>query len=159
MSLTQRIAAAAVPPDAVAIFWIGQGGFVFKTAEGAIIYADPYLSNSCQSPRLVEIPIAPEEVRADLVLMTHDHLDHTDPETLPHIARSSSAVFAGPESSCLHLQELGVPADRTVAMAPGDQRRLAGTLVGAVFARHTEDSVGFVLDFGGPTVYLTGDTE
>ena len=37
-----------IPEKALGIWWIGQGGFVFKTSGGKILFVDPYLSNSAE---------------------------------------------------------------------------------------------------------------
>ena len=86
----------------------------------SIIYIDPYLSNSVQEldapdlDRLVPIPIRPEDVRdADWVLITHDHIDHCDPHTLPQIASSSmQAKFLGSAPVLEKLLEWGIPGSR-----------------------------------------------
>src|SRR3546814_2410822 len=71
---------------------------------GCTIYVDPYLSNSVQEldapdlARLTPIPLQPGQVDdADWVLITHDHIDHCDPHTLPALAEASpTASFVGP---------------------------------------------------------------
>src|SRR3546814_19687947 len=71
---------------------------------GCTIYVDPYLSNSVQEldapdlARLTPIPLQPGQVDdADWVLITHDHIDHCDPNTLPATAEASpTASLVGP---------------------------------------------------------------
>ena len=74
---------AEVPSDSLGLWWLGQAGFVFKTPAGKIVYLDPYLSDAVERlfgfKRLSLPPIAAEEVRADLVVLTHEHADHLDP--------------------------------------------------------------------------------
>ena len=65
-----------VPDDALGLWWLGQASFVVKGA-GTTIFIDPYLQPNPQ--RLVPPALEPEQVtNADLVLCTHDHLDHVD---------------------------------------------------------------------------------
>src|SRR3546814_20389114 len=72
---------------------------------GCTIYVDPYLSNSVQEldapdlARLTPIPLQPGQVDdADWVLITHDHIDHCDPHTLPALAEASpTASFRSEE--------------------------------------------------------------
>ena len=75
------------------------------------VYIDPYLSNSVQEleapdlARLVPIPYPPELVTdADWVFITHEHIDHCDPHTLPKLAKASpQARFVGPLSVVARL--------------------------------------------------------
>lgn len=152
-----------IKKNSVGIFWIGQGGFIFKTPEGKIIFVDPYLSHSVEKKgkltRLQKITLKPEEVRADLVLCTHNHLDHTDPETLLGIYKVSSTKFAGPLSVCKHMKELGIEKNRLIQINRGETKLIEGIKISAVYAKHTEDSVGYIFNFNNIIVYLTGDTE
>jgi len=145
------------------IVWIGQGGFIFKTLEGKVIVVDPYLSRSVEKKekltRLQEICVKPEDIDADLVLCTHDHLDHTDPETLLKISRVCRAKFVGPTSSYQHLKKLGIDRNRLTRIDRGETKVINGIKIRAVYTKHTEDSVGYIFCFNNILVYLTGDTE
>lgn len=162
-TLMQQILERPVPPRSVAIWWIGQAGFVLKTAAHSVIFVDPYLSDSCNRlhglGRVVPVPIPPAEVQADLVVMTHDHDDHADIETVvPIAAASPQAQFAGPPSVGQVLRGWGIPAGRFVALQRGETKKLAGAEFTAVYAEHTPDSVGFVIRSEGIGVYISGDT-
>src|ERR1700722_5408084 len=89
MSLMQEIRDFPVSRNAVAIWWLGQNGFIFKTTEGTLLSTDLYLTNSCHDAyadsginldRQVPILLPPEELNVDLFTCTHNHQDHTDPE-------------------------------------------------------------------------------
>ena len=43
--LATRISKTSVEPNSLAIFWIGQAGFVYKTPGGTVVYVDPYLTD------------------------------------------------------------------------------------------------------------------
>ena len=45
--LARQIEETHVEADSLAIFWLSQGSFVFKTAGQRVVYVDPYLSDSC----------------------------------------------------------------------------------------------------------------
>jgi L-ascorbate metabolism protein UlaG (beta-lactamase superfamily) len=104
--LAEMIHHTVVPPGRLALCWLGGAGFVFKTASGRIVAVDPYLSDSLDHTyswkRLPISPIAmaPAELQADLVLATHAHEDHLDPETIPELVRASQALVAGPLRPC-----------------------------------------------------------
>lgn len=156
-----------VPPGKVRIYWLGQAGFLFKDSEGRKICVDLYLSDYCaQVPpndtwvRLVPVPIPPENVQPGLTLCTHDHGDHTDPWTLQPICNSSSSVFWGPTSCYNHFaaSDIGIPANRRTAINRGQTMTWNGIQITAVYANHTSDSVGYVINMAGRKIYITGDT-
>ncbi len=153
---------------------LGQSGCRL-TFPGAVVYLDPYLSNSVQvldAPdleRQVPITLLPEKVTdADWVLITHEHIDHCDPHTLPKLAQASpQARFAGPAPVLNRLMEWGIDSGR-LTLAVEAWTDLAPRLrVHAVPAAHPEIErdaqgnpacVGFVLDHDGQRIYLAGDT-
>ncbi len=72
-------------PDTIALWWLGQAGFVLRSAD-AIVYLDPFLSD--RPTRLIPPLFAAESgPPADLVLCTHEHWDHLDPHTLQGLAQ------------------------------------------------------------------------
>ncbi|HRQ56898.1 MAG TPA: MBL fold metallo-hydrolase [Azoarcus taiwanensis] len=164
MSLAQRIP----------IQLLGQSGCLFRFPE-ATVYLDPYLSNSVQElnapdlAREVPIPFAPEAVKdANWVLITHEHIDHCDPHTLPKIAIASpQARFMAPPGPAANLRSWGIDPAR-IQIAREDWVPLAeGLRVRAVPAAHPEierDSnghllcAGYLLDYHGKRIYLAGDT-
>ena len=139
------------------------------------IYIDPYLSNSVQElvnselERLVPIPLHPESVDdADWILITHDHIDHCDPHTLPKIAAASpQARFVGPLPVIERLRSWDIPQERLV-LAQEAWSEITDTLqMRAVPAAHPEierdgdgnlSCVGYLFDFHGKRLYASGDT-
>jgi L-ascorbate 6-phosphate lactonase len=132
---------------------------------------DPYLSDSLdhfyswKRLPLSPIPLAPEDLRAELVLTTHAHEDHLDPETIPSLARASDAVFVGPSLCAQAMRDWGIPEQRIVQLDRGERREILGVQVAAVLAHHvsnagaqTPDAVGYLVDIGGIRVYHSGDT-
>ncbi len=162
--LAKRIEDTKVKRGSLAIFWLSQGGFVFKTDKGKVIYVDPYLSDSANRvydlKRMVPVPMAPEEARADLVVITHDHLDHLDPDTLIPMLESGHPKFVGPLSCVHHLREIKIPRDRIVELNEGETKEVEeGITITAVHAEHPPIAVGYVFDFEGIKLYVSGDTK
>jgi L-ascorbate metabolism protein UlaG (beta-lactamase superfamily) len=171
MTLAQTIAQTQVPAGQVMAWWLGGTGFVFKTPAGTQVYVDPYFTNCVARifgvERAVPPPIGAEEARPDLLIATHWHEDHLDPEGLPIVARSSQAQFLGPPSCVSRLLGWLVPRDRVSAIRDGQSHTFRDVTISAVAARHvagipgweTDDAIGLLLDFGGLRVYHSGDTE
>lgn len=144
---------------AYTITWLGQGGFLISIGS-ARVALDPYLSDSVYASsdgfkRLIPPPIAPDGLEVDLMIFSHDHLDHLDPET---VAGSRAASYAGPDSCLRHLRDMGYGEDKLIALSRGDILRIGGARIMGVPANHTDDSIGVVIDYAGIKLYITADT-
>jgi L-ascorbate metabolism protein UlaG (beta-lactamase superfamily) len=108
--------------------------------------------------------VEPDQAAADVVFLTHDHRDHTDPDTLvPMARRSPDCRFVGPAESCDRLRGLGIDPGRVASIAEGASMSFAGFTVTGVYAENTGEHdrtthLGFVFDFDGITIYHSGDT-
>ncbi|MBM4142463.1 MAG: MBL fold metallo-hydrolase [Lentisphaerae bacterium] len=164
--LVDDLRQAAVPAGAIRMYWLGQAGFAFRTAAGKRVFLDPYLSDSCERlfgfKRLSLPALRPEEVEADWVILTHEHADHLDPDTIPVIARHNPACrFAAPAGCTAGLEAAGVKAARRVLLEPNRRHDLGDLAVHTVPADHgdiSESALALVLDFDGVRVMATGDT-
>lgn len=163
-SPVENFRSVSVPSDRLLVNWIGQAGFVFRTADGTVLCVDPYLSNSIEKYEGLENrrmwwPAFPlERFHVDGVFLTHDHLDHTDPETIPMIEGYCKPRYFAPASSAAHLRAMGVRPEAITTFAIGQDIAFGDMRLRPVYARHTEDSVGLLLQAAGLKVYLTGDT-
>ena len=158
----------------IALQMLGQSGCRIEF-DGTVIYMDPYLSNSVQEldapdlKRLVDIPIQPEAVTdADWVIISHEHIDHCDPQTLPLIAQASgSCKFIGPPSVLRRLDEWGISSERCLVAEESWILLSASMKVRAVPAAHPVierdkegnlTAVGFIMEINDKQLYLAGDT-
>jgi len=176
-SLVQQITGLSVPPGSLALWGLGQSGFVIKGGE-TIVYIDPYLSGqvgeggrtaSGRFPRQFPPPLSPgEATNTQWVFCTHDHRDHTDPETLGPLARvSPRARFIGSASSREIFRSLAI-SDDCILVPPVDVPQSFGPLTfTAIPAAHyglERDAqggfgcLGFILHLNGVTLYHAGDT-
>jgi len=94
-----------VPSNALAIWFLGQNGFLLKDASGLLIAIDLYLSDSCvkryshlpfRLNRQLPVFVEPEDLDVDVFITTHSHQDDADPETLHRLLRKDSTDFIGP---------------------------------------------------------------
>lgn len=169
-ALMEAIRAFQTPPASIALWWLGQMGYIFKSPAGAILGVDLYLTDSCATlhsgldlRRRVAVLIEPEDLDVDVFACTHNHQDHTDPETIRRLSRKQTMRFLGPPPSCQVFRAEGAPAGAITPMWPDAEFRFQDLLVRATFALPTDSTdfnhLGYVIRFGdGPTVYLTGDT-
>jgi L-ascorbate metabolism protein UlaG (beta-lactamase superfamily) len=172
MSLMGEIRAFPVPRGSVALWFLGQNGFLFKSHEGTLLATDLYLTNSCAAAapdgmdlnRRQPVLISPEEVDVDLYAVTHNHQDHTDPETIERLGHKDTAQFIGPHPSCAVYRAKGIESGRIAAVWPDHEIEFRDISLRATFALPTDDTdlnhVGYILRFGGgPRIYMTGDTD
>lgn len=122
---------------------------------------DPYLSNSVfysdGFDRLVPIPVQPDKLNVDMILTTHDHMDHFDEETLKH-TDFNKISYAGPESCTEHFKLIGIRNEKIITLNAGDSIDFNGADITAVYADHFKDSIGVIVRYNGITIYFTGDS-
>lgn len=163
------MAAPQQKPDAVPairITWFEQSHFSFTTPGARVIHVDPFLSRVVKPENHIhaEPLVSPGEAYADVVLLTHDHRDHTDPHTLGPMARRNPACeFYGSEESCARCEEAGIGRERLHILRVGDVIADPDCSIEVVYAENTSDSdatthLGFILSFPRGVVYITGDS-
>ena len=164
-NLAEKITLSKVAPNHLAIYWLCQAGFAFKTSSDEVIYIDPYFSDLVERlvgfKRMMNCPVLAEEANANLIVCTHEHPDHMDTDALPALASNLRTHFAGPIECVKEFKNLGISSERCHLLEEGSSCVLGTTRVEAVYADHGEsspDALGIVLNFGGISVYHTGDT-
>jgi L-ascorbate 6-phosphate lactonase len=176
-ALINEIDKTPVEQGALRIWWIGQEGFVLKSA-ALVIYIDPYLSTYAERltrgrpdehVRIKPAPMQPEDVNhADVVFCTHDHADHIDPDSIPVIAdRSSRAQFVVPESARETMLGFGIAEGRIHTMKGDDDLSLRQIDVHAIPAKHEDFDehpekgypyLSYVMGIDGINIFHAGDT-
>lgn len=169
----QSIRDFRVPTDALAIWYLGQNGFLLKDATGQLIGIDLYLTNSCahtfahlpyRLDRQLPIFIEPEDLDVDVFITTHSHQDHADPETIRRLKTTQSICFLGPFDSMRIYRECGVTASCCRLIHPGETVDLRSSItVQATFALPTDatdlNHTGMLFHFpNGIRFYNSGDT-
>jgi len=122
--------------------------------QGKVIHVDPV-------GKYADYSLLP---KADIILLTHEHKDHLDPNAL--------AAVRTPETRLLLTELCARQVAGGLVMRNGTNERLMGLIVEAVPAYnivHLRDSGepyhprgsgnGYVITFGDTRVYVAGDTE
>jgi L-ascorbate metabolism protein UlaG (beta-lactamase superfamily) len=167
-------ALADAPAAGIRLARLGQAGFVLRTPDATVVI-DLYLSNPCEAVlprpfdhrRATRAPLDPAEITvADLVLCTHDHLDHFDPPTLRSLRDASPhATLVLPRVAVAAARELDWPDERIVGLDAGQSITVAGVDIRAFAVAHDEIEfvdghdrfLGYTLTAGGVTVAHVGD--
>ncbi|GGQ56815.1 MBL fold metallo-hydrolase [Couchioplanes azureus] len=159
--------------DGLYVTWYGHSSALIEI-EGRRVLIDPLWSDRCspsrlQGPkRLHEPPVPLRDLPPlDAVLISHDHYDHLDMETVRTLVDLQAAPFLVPLGIGAHLERWGVPATRIVELDWDERASVAGVEFVATPARHFSGR-GFSRDetlwsswvIAGPNrkVFYSGDT-
>ncbi|WP_165245832.1 MBL fold metallo-hydrolase [Paludisphaera soli] len=176
-ALIREIEAVDPPRDGLAVWWTGQSGFLFKSAQGLLavdLYLSEHLTRKYESTnrphvRMTRSPLHGADLKSvDLLLASHKHSDHLDPGTAPDLLNASpSAMLVLPESIRDYAMSLGLPEDRMIPVDAGSEVRGAGFRIRAVPSAHEEFDrdargrhpyLGFIIESGSLRIYHSGDT-
>ena len=165
-NLVDEIEKVSAETGSVALWWLGQAGFAFKTSAGEVVYLDPYLSDMVESvagfKRLSLSPVDFNDVAANWVICSHEHPDHLDSDALSAIAANNPKCrFAGSVDCGPEFDRCAISKDRQLIMEPGCSYNIAGITVHAARADHGElspSALSLLFDFRGVKVMFSGDT-
>ena len=145
------------------VIWLGQAGLLFIEDDFKIMI-DPYLSDSVKAInpnnfRRVPVDESFFEIKPDVMIFTHNHLDHYDPETVRRfITADTNVVVLAPTSVWNDVRKIGggnnyVQFNRRTVWTEN------GIIFSAVKAEHSDAyAVGVIIDDGDKKYYVTGDT-
>ncbi|MGB3482308.1 MAG: MBL fold metallo-hydrolase [Mycobacterium sp.] len=126
----------------LAVTWYGHSSVVIEV-DGYRVLADPVWSRRCSPSRSVgpqrlhPVPAPVEALPAiDAVIISHDHYDHLDIDTVKALVGSQRAVFFVPLGIGAHLREWNVPEDRIVELDWGQAGELGELRLVCTPARH-----------------------
>jgi len=149
--MRQRIIKKAVDKMGVFVKWLAHASFQIK-AEGKIIYVD-----------LEKYGEVTE--KAELILVTHSHTDHCDPDKIKNVQKEDTVIIA-PED-CASIIGRSVKTLR-----PGEETSVDNIRVKAVEAYNYKRfrspgnpyhpkgfGVGYLIKVEGKTIYHAGDTD
>ena len=144
------------------ITWLGQAGLLFEK-DAFKIMIDPYLSNAVEKINPKNYRRTPVnqtffDIKPDVMIFTHNHLDHYDPETVgKFITKNSNILVLAPKSVWDEVRKIG--SDNNYVLF---NRHTSWTENGmkftAVKAEHSDITpIGVIIDDGEKKYYVTGD--
>ena len=156
-----------VPRGILAVWYLGQESILVKGQGDTVISIDPYLSTS--SSRRFQPPFRPSDL-TDLsyVCITHDHLDHLDPDTIAPIASvNENTTYIAPGFCYQQLLDCGVNAEQIIVADTNQVWEDEHIKVKAIPAAHETFEhdptnghrfVGYIIEINGVKLYHAGDT-
>lgn len=146
--------------------WLGQAGILLEK-NGRRIMIDPYLSDSIHKKDPTRTRRYPPDLRylgvtPDVLIFTHDHIDHYDPDTAPILLKNAESAMSVlcPSSVWQKARTEGGPHNY-VQFNRGTEWTEHGLRFRAVKAEHSDMfAIGVVIEEldGGRVYYVTGDT-
>jgi L-ascorbate metabolism protein UlaG (beta-lactamase superfamily) len=135
------------------ITFLGHGSLMF-TFKKLVIHVDPFAQVADYS----KLP------KADLVLVTHEHMDHLDPMAMTHIqTRNTKVIYS---EACAKGQPGGIVMHNGEEQVFHDLRIQAVAAYNILHKRENGQPYhprgagnGYVITFGDQRVYIGGDTE
>ncbi|MGN0172968.1 MAG: MBL fold metallo-hydrolase [Acutalibacteraceae bacterium] len=147
------------------ITYIGQAGLLIEK-DGVKILIDPYLSNSVEkvNPRNYRRQPIDEsllKIKPDAIILTHDHIDHTDEETLVHYLGHETekpVLVLGARNA--YKKALSFKNYHNyVEFPPHTVWSEFGLTFRSVKAEHSDfDAIGVIIEDKDKKYYITGDT-
>ena len=138
----------AVPPKVettpldLAVSWYGHSTALVEV-DGYRVLTDPVWSRRCSPSRTVgpqrmhEVPVPLEALPAlDAVLISHDHYDHLDIDTIVGLAHSQRAPFVVPLGVGAHLRKWRVPENRIIELDWHESHQIGELTLVCTPARH-----------------------
>lgn len=139
----------------ISVHPVDHASFVMETPVGTI-YCDP----------IGDVAAYADFPRADLILVTHEHGDHYNAETLEGLAGANTELVTNP--AVLGMLPAGLKA-KARAIANGEATDFNGLSIDAIPAYNMTEGRkqfhpqgrdnGYVLGFDGFRIYISGDTE
>ena len=166
-------AGIGMPPAPLAVTWFGHSTSLLEI-DGYRVLTDPVWGDRCSPShtvgpeRLHPPPIPLEALPAvDAVVISHDHYDHLDLDTVLALARSQRAPFVVPLGVGTHLRTWGIPQQRIIELdwdqsASVDDLTLVCTparhFSGRFVSRNTTLWASWVITGPQHRAYFGGDT-
>ncbi|WP_155763576.1 MBL fold metallo-hydrolase [Mycobacterium asiaticum] len=129
-------------PAELAVSWFGHSTALVEI-DGYRILTDPVWSDRCSPSdvvgprRLHPPPVQLEGLPAvDAVVISHDHYDHLDIDTVQALARMQRAPFVVPLGVGAHLRSWGIPEQRVIELDWHQSAKIDGLSLVCVPARH-----------------------
>lgn len=145
------------------VIWLGQSGYLFE-CNGQRLLIDPFYSDIVEQKegfkRLMQAPIPIEGLDPSVIFITHNHLDHFDPITLPEIhAFYPKIPIIGPESVMKKAIEMNFTSSVLTYIEKGKTIEIGNFKITATAAYHSDPfSVGCLIEVGDKYIYYSGDT-
>lgn len=149
----------------VAVTFMGQAGFIFRFSDGTEVGVDLYLSDCCYRyvgfKRLMPYLCSPRELSLDLLICTHAHYDHFDPDSVPILLSERKTKMLAAYDVKEEAERLNLEEKKITYIKVGDVVDICGIQVEAIPCDHgseTPHAVGLLIKGDDRRIVIAGDT-
>lgn len=150
------------------LFWMGQAGFILKSAKGKLLGIDLYLSECVEQVeghvgyhRLMPQLVEPAELGLDILIATHFHRDHFDVDSIPLLmANGHTRLFCAYDCQ-EDVVLLNIDKTRAAFVKPDDTFETNGFKLSFVRCDHgtgAPQAVGVIITVDEKRVLVVGDS-
>lgn len=137
--------------DLARITWIGHSTVLIEL-DGVRLLTDPVLRAHVLHLRRVTAPAAVPD-RVDAVLVSHEHYDHLDINSLRQVGRTARVVV--PAGTAKRVRGW---VEDIVELNVGEEVEVGAVTVTATAAEHGKHALGYLVT-GSARIYFAGDTD
>lgn len=159
--------------DAPTLIWFGHSSYLIKS-KNINVLVDPVFSGHASPVSIFGKAFKGTDVYGtasmpfiDLLILSHDHYDHLDYETIKEL-HPSVKQFITPLGVDAHLRHWGVPAEKIIALDWWEGKNVSDSLEviaapsrhfsGRGFVRGKTQWASFVLKINGYSIFIGGDS-
>ena len=154
-------------PEGEYAMWIGHATLWLRLGETTVAI-DPVLGNIPMHPRLTPLPLPKEQLKADVVLITHAHYDHYDKTTIKYmLSQNPDLIIVAPAGFWRYMKHL-IDREQCFEMEWWESLMVGGLFITLVPAKHWSKRTlfdtnkalwgGYVIQNEEHTIYHSGDT-
>lgn len=160
-------------PRELAVSWLGHSTALLEI-DGYRVLTDPVWSDRCSpsdviGPQRMHAPPTPLEAlpALDAVVISHDHYDHLDIDTVIALTHTQRAPFIVPLGVGAHLRDWGIPKQRIIELDWNERTKIdeltlictpARHFSGRFLSRNTTLWASWVVISPSHRAYFAGDT-
>jgi L-ascorbate metabolism protein UlaG (beta-lactamase superfamily) len=167
-NILKKLRTEKVKPGEVIVHWFGLASFALNFPDTGFLYTDPYFSDTLSKThgwsRVFPAPFDVEELEPAIVLISHNHLDHCDPETICRMQNFEHTIFICTDDCVNNIKKAGVNGNQIQSVKVGQKLSVKGLEIIITPARHLPprgpkpEAIGAIIKGDGCSVYFSGDT-
>lgn len=144
----------------VKVKYLGHSFFKIKY-KGVNVIIDPFINGGSENPalkRVLPCPIKEESIKdIGLILVTHEHFDHFDKQTIESIAKRDNSLVVSTQNI---LNDLDLPHNLLVPVGVGEIKNLKGINITVNPCHHPSAfyPVSFLLEKDNKKILHAGDS-
>ena len=110
--------------------------------------------------------ISEERHDADMILITHDHFDHLDIDSINNLMHDETLVVV-PNSIMSECIKKGIPTNQLISVSPNKKYNILGYFIDTIpsyniekeFHPKNKNYVGYLITMNDEKIYVSGDTD